>query len=208
MIAIIDYGMGNPAAIGNMLNRLGVQSKLLRDPKDTPNLQGMILPGVGAFDEGISRLSDTGWKEFIYQKHQDGDLPLLGICLGMQMLFHKSEEGTRRGLGLIPGKVTLLADPDGTKPRLRVPHMGWSSLNRANENAIVANLPADARFYFAHSYHCVCENMEDIVGTSEYGFSFISVVARNSLYGVQFHPEKSHKYGMLILKNFAAIVSR
>jgi glutamine amidotransferase len=207
MIAIIDYGMGNPTAIRNMLGRLGHRAEMTRTPGDAAKAgaERFILPGVGSFDEGMRRLGDAGWTEFFGSYAKGEQRPLLGICLGMQLMFRASEEGQLPGLGLIAGDVIRFRFPDSLSPVPRVPLMGWQAAKPlpAGE-ALFAGLDV-ARFYFVHSYHCVCERPEERAAEADYGIPFTCAVRRGSLNGVQFHPEKSHRYGMRLLGNFARL---
>ncbi|QYM77523.1 imidazole glycerol phosphate synthase subunit HisH [Horticoccus luteus] len=207
MIAIIDYGMGNPTSIRNMLGRLGHRAEMARTPEEAAGADRIILPGVGAFDEGMTRLAELGWTDCLRSEAavQDGR-PLLGICLGMQLLFPSSEEGKLPGLGLVNGAVLKFRFGAEIVPLPRIPHMGWRSIaTAATAPELFAGLEQDARFYFVHSYHCRCANSAEVAAEADYGFRFICAVRRGRLFGVQFHPEKSHRYGMRLLDNFSRL---
>ncbi|MDP1578749.1 MAG: imidazole glycerol phosphate synthase subunit HisH [Candidatus Didemnitutus sp.] len=206
MIAIIDYGMGNPSSIRNMLGRLGHRAEMARTPADATAADRIILPGVGAFDEGMSRLGELGWTDALRNEGSGAARPLLGICLGMQLLFGGSEEGRLPGLGLVAGQVIRFQFPATHVPTPKIPHMGWRSVRPlAAGTTLFAGLEEQARFYFVHSYHCQCENPDERAAEADYGFAFTCAVRRGSLHGVQFHPEKSHRYGMKLLDNFAKL---
>jgi glutamine amidotransferase len=208
MIAIIDYGMGNPSSIKNMLGHLGHQAELVRTPADAAQANRIILPGVGSFDEGMSRLSNLGWSDCLKQDVVEGKRLLLGICLGMQLLYQNSEEGRLPGLGIVQGNVIRFKFPAGMTPTLRIPHMGWRQVHARPEAALFAGLEQEARFYFVHSYHCQCAQQGEVTATASYGFPFVCAVRRGLVHGVQFHPEKSHRFGMRLLDNFARMRSR
>jgi glutamine amidotransferase len=206
MIAIIDYGMGNPASIKNMLGRLGHRAEMTRTPADADGADRIILPGVGAFDEGMTRLGELGWTYCLRAEASGGGRPLLGICLGMQLLFPSSEEGRLPGLGLVDGAVVKFRFGSEITPSSRIPHMGWRSISSVGTAPeLFAGLEQEARFYFVHSYHCRCDRPEQIAASADYGFRFTCAVRRDRLFGVQFHPEKSHRYGMRLLDNFARL---
>lgn len=205
MIAIIDYGMGNPASIRNMLGRMGVAAGLTKSPDEAISLSAThyILPGVGAYDEGMSRLTDTGWAHHLRTAVAPSNKPLLGICLGMQLLFESSAEGRLPGLALIPGDVIRFDFPKASIPDFRIPHMGWKEVVAHPPGAeLFLDLTLGARFYFVHSYYCRCKSPSDVAAEAIYGHPFTCAARRNNLFGVQFHPEKSHRFGMRLLRNF------
>ena len=207
MIAIIDYGMGNPASIRNMLGRLGHRAELVRSPAEAKNATRFVLPGVGAFDEGMNRLTESGWAEFLKCDLVGAGVPLLGICLGMQLLFRTSEEGRLPGLCLIDGEVVRFNFSMHPEPLPRIPHMGWRTVRPLIAGAsLFAGLEEDARFYFVHSYHCRCSQTEFAAAEAVHGYPFTCAVRRDRLHGVQFHPEKSHRFGMRLLDNFARLI--
>jgi len=204
VITVVDYGMGNVGSIANMLKKVGVPSQLTADPDQIATADRLILPGVGAFDTAMQRLDDGGLTDAIRQRVLDHGVPLLGICLGMQLLADSSEEGQRSGLGVVPGRVERLqpVGPDGPLP---VPHMGWSTVDVVRPHRLLEPLGVDARYYFVHSYAFRCTDADDEVGRTTYGGSFTSVVARGDVVGVQFHPEKSHRHGWALLASFAEV---
>lgn len=203
MIVIIDYGVGNVHSILNMFKKIGVEAKLSESPEELLLADKVILPGVGSFDYGMKQLKETGYYDFVLKYAKEIKRPLLGICLGMQMLGLSSEEGSEPGLGLIPFKNVKFRFED---TKLKVPHMGWNIVksNKSNEK-FSGHFTEDYRFYFVHSYYAVCENESNVLLTCEYGKEFAAAVQLDHIYGVQFHPEKSHKFGMQLLKNFSEI---
>lgn len=199
MITIIDYGMGNLGSIHNMIKKIGFQSEITADVEAIRRASKIILPGVGAFDKAMSNLDNLGLIGLIREKAA-AKTPLLGICLGMQLLANGSEEGVLPGLGLIRGKVKQFVLPPGYK----VPHMGWNTVDYNRESPLFEGFEQfeEARFYFVHSYHFVCDEERYVSGRTDYGAAFTSAVQSGGVYGVQFHPEKSHKFGMQLLRNF------
>ena len=203
MLLIVDYDMGNVSAIRNMLARIGVNDVVISaDPADCRTASKIILPGVGAFDAAMSNLDQRGLRQPLLDAALGRRVPMLGICLGMQLLAEGSEEGELPGLALIPGAVKRF-DTQGMATRLRIPHMGWNDVRAGREHALLAGFADERRFYFVHSYHFVCRSPDHAVGMTDYGYPFASVVARDNVAGVQFHPEKSHRFGMRLLSNFA-----
>jgi glutamine amidotransferase len=201
MISIIDYGMGNLGSIQNMFKKIGVPSVITSDKEMILNSEKLLLPGVGSFDRAISNLQDLDLIEVIQKKAND-ECPMLGICLGMQLLANKSEEGTLPGLGLIPGEVKYFNLPSVFK----VPHIGWN-LVKYQSSPLFLNFDTfdETKFYFVHSYYFECLNPSHTIGVTDFGGDFTSVIQKGNIYGAQFHPEKSHKFGMLMLKNFSEI---
>ena len=196
MIGIINYGTGNVGSIYNMLRRIGSEAKICTRPDELKSCKKIILPGVGSYDNAVNKLKSTRLFDCIINKVKSGT-PFLGICLGMQILGTKSEEGKLTGLNLIPGEVIKF--PDYIVQR--VPHMGWNTV-KFKENPLVKNLNDENKFYFVHRYIFVPDNPAHTAGNSKYGLEFSSFIKKDNIYGVQFHPEKSHKYGMLFLENF------
>jgi glutamine amidotransferase len=200
---IVDYGMGNLGSILNMLKHVGVDSMISAEPAEIEAAGKLILPGVGAFDNGMKNLAERGLVPLLRQR-VDAGVPILGICLGAQLLFERSEEGVLPGLGWIRGQVTRFAFPEGER-RLKVPHMGWNVVESRQPSPLFEGASGEQRFYFVHSYYMSCADERDVLSTTPYGQTFVSGVQRGNVYGVQFHPEKSHKFGMRLLKNFAEL---
>ncbi len=200
MIGIIDYGLGNLGSIRNMLKVVGARSVISDDPGELGSCDKLILPGVGAFDAGMSSLQEHGLDQAIQELTQQG-MPLLGICLGMQLLGIRSEEGAMQGLGLIDFESKKFDLPSDL--HLRVPHMGWDVVEFAKTSPLIEGIEGRQRYYFVHSYYAQCTNGEDILMTCDYGLTFAAAVNNGNVYGVQFHPEKSHDFGMRLLQNFA-----
>ncbi|HPJ68315.1 MAG TPA: imidazole glycerol phosphate synthase subunit HisH [Desulfobacteraceae bacterium] len=197
MISIVNYGMGNLGSIINMLKKIGQDSKLVSMPSEIRSSERIILPGVGSFDNAMRLLRDLHLTEPIREAATKG-IPILGICLGMQLLGTKSEEGELSGLDLIPGKIIRFPQLDG----LKIPHMGWNQVKFYDER-LISGLETN-RFYFVHSYYFDVQQPADMAGETVYGITFPSVIRKNNITGFQFHPEKSHKYGMQLLRNFVA----
>ncbi len=200
MLAIIDYNMGNLASVKNAFAKIGAEAKIVQNPDEVASFDKIILPGVGAFGDAMEHLEKTGMDEAIKAFAKSGK-PLLGICLGMQLLLESSEEfGSHKGLGLIPGKVVHFDKEKFPKP-LKVPHMGWNELFVKQKTPLLENLPEAFYLYFVHSYHAQCDE-KYIMGETLYGYTFPSAIYNENIYGFQPHPEKSHKNGLQILKNF------
>lgn len=198
MIAILDYGLGNLGSISNMLKVIGEKSKITNEPAIVESSDGIILPGVGAFDAGMSRLNETGLTQIIMDEANRGK-PILGICLGMQLLGQKSEEGHLPGLSLIPFECKRFRFRDKT---LKIPHMGWDVVEFQKEHPVLKNLSGRQRYYFVHSYYAICDSSENVLMTCDYGHKFTAAVVKDNIIGVQFHPEKSHDFGLALLSNF------
>ena len=199
MVAIIDYGLGNLGSIANMLKVIGEKSVITADKEKITQADRIILPGVGAFDAGMSKLTEIGLVDFVKEQALQEKKPILGICLGMQLLGRKSEEGNMSGLGLIPFDTVRFKLDD---TNLRVPHMGWDIVEFQQKSPLLGSLNGRQRYYFVHSYHAKCDNNENVLMTCDYGYEFACAVVRDHIYGVQFHPEKSHDFGMALLENF------
>tara|TARA_R110002020_G_scaffold158864_12_gene342363 strand:- start:1858 stop:2457 length:600 start_codon:yes stop_codon:yes gene_type:complete len=196
MIGIIDYGMGNVGSVESMINFLGYhKTKIIETSEDLKIVDKIILPGVGTFDNGMENLHKLDLFSELNQQVLKNNKPTLGICLGMQLLMDKSEEGTLKGLGWIKGECKKF-NFDNNK--LKVPHMGWNQVNPIKTE--LCNI--ESRFYFVHSYYAECKNKENIMLKTTYGIEFVSGISKDNIFGVQFHPEKSHKYGMKLMKNF------
>ena len=199
MIAIVDYGLGNLGSIANMLKVIGEKPKITSDKEIIKNADGIILPGVGAFDTGMQKLIDTGLDKAIKECANSG-IPVLGICLGMQLLGNKSEEGKLQGLRLIPFECKKFSFTKNSD--LKIPHMGWDIGDIKKDCPLVKNFKGTQRYYFVHSYHAVCENIDNVLMTCDYGYEFAAAVIKDNVMGVQFHPEKSHDFGLALLSNF------
>ncbi len=199
MVAIINYGLGNLGSIANMLKVIGEKSVITSDPEKIKNADRIILPGVGAFDAGMSKLNESGLADLIKEEAKNGK-PILGICLGMQLLGNASEEGELPGLGLIDFECKKFNIP--AEMNLKVPHMGWDIVEFKKDVPLLRGIEGRQRYYFVHTYHAVCKNPEDVMMTCDYGYEFACAVNKGNVYGVQFHPEKSHDFGMKLLENF------
>lgn len=202
MITIIDYGIGNLGSIKNMLKKAGVESRISSELPEIASAEKLILPGVGAFDYGMGRLREAVYFETLNRRVLEDKVPVLGICLGTQLLTEGSEEGELAGLGWIKGK-TIKFRQEKMDNSLKIPHMGWNEIKAAKESKLFTDMYEEPRFYFVHTYHMTCEADEDVLVTSQYGYEFVSGVESQNIVGVQFHPEKSHKYGLKLLDNFA-----
>jgi len=202
MIAIVDYGIGNLNSIRNMLNKIGVECTISSSPEEIRQARKLIMPGIGAFDAGMSRLIDSGLIPTLNEKVMGEKTPVLGICLGMQLMTRGSEEGSLPGLGWIA--ATTRRFDRAIDPTLKVPHMGWNVARPVKESVLLQQCPEEPRFYFTHSYYVACENPHDQLLTVRHGSTvFDAGFEHGNLMGVQFHPEKSHRFGMWFLKNFA-----
>lgn len=200
MIAIVDYNMGNLASVKNAFAKLGQETVVESDPTKFKEYEKLILPGVGAFGDAMEHLRERNMINSIKEFAASGK-PMLGICLGMQLLFESSEEfGSNEGLGLIKGYVKAFDESKFSEP-LKVPHMGWNRMF-TKEHPLFVGLDNEHYLYFVHTYHVTCTNPEDIIGETEYGYRFTSAVAHNNIMGIQPHPEKSHENGLKILENF------
>lgn len=204
MIHIIDYGLGNVQAFANMYKRLGIAAARARTAADLEGATRLILPGVGAFDHAMELLDASGMRPALEQLVTVQKVPVLGICVGMQILATSSEEGSSAGLGWIPGRVRSFRSVPASA-RLPLPHMGWNDVVPAAQAPLFKGLEADSRFYFLHSFFFDCDNPDHALARASYGFDFGCAVAKDNVYGVQFHPEKSHHYGAALLKNFAEL---
>jgi len=199
MIAIVDYGLGNIRAFANLYKRLNIEHLIARKPEDLERADKIILPGVGAFDYAMTLLNGTGLRGILEEMVLERQIPVLGICVGMQIMASSSEEGVLEGLNWIPARV--LKFPDTVHP---LPHMGWNNITVERQDPILNGLDETSRFYFLHSYYFKCDKDVSLAST-DYGIEFTSIARNGNVYGIQFHPEKSHGSGITILKNFALI---
>ena len=193
-VTIIDLGLGNPSSVANMVRRIGHEAEVKQSPNGIEATDRYILPGVGAFDEGVRRLHDSGWFEHL--RDLPLEAPILGICLGMQLLANSSEEGDLSGLGRVDAHFVRFANGE------RVPHMGWNSAKSLIHDRIFDPALPEHRYYFSHTFHAVCREPETAVASTTYGQEFVSAYRAGGTYGVQFHPEKSHKYGSSLLSRW------
>jgi len=201
LIVIIDYKMGNLGSILNMLKKIGVQSIVSSLPEDILQADKLILPGVGAFDNGMANLKESSLLSVLNEKVLAKKTPILGICLGMQLLTRRSAEGRLEGLGWVEAD-TVRFRFGKEESTLKIPHMGWNTVMFKTGSVLSSELEDEARFYFVHSFHVVCDREENVAGKTFYGYEFSSAIQNGNIIGVQFHPEKSHKYGLRLLKNF------
>jgi glutamine amidotransferase len=198
MIAIVDYGLGNVRSVLNMLRKAGHDAMITGDVDAIDRATKIILPGVGSFDAGMRKLDESGLRPLLEEHAMTRGTPVLGICLGMQLLARTSEEGSSKGLGWIDADVVRLTPVDG-RP---LPHMGWTTTEPTRPSALFPDFSDELRFYYLHSY-VVAAAESDTLATADYGVTFTSAIGRDNLCGVQFHPEKSHRFGLAILRNFA-----
>ncbi len=202
MITIIDYGMGNLGSVQNMLNRIGVQSQVTNSITAIEKADKLLLPGVGAFGAAMTLIKEKNLVDILNYKVVEKKTPVLGICLGMQLLTEHSEEGNVKGLGWIKAVTKKFQFEDNN---LKIPHMGWNFVNLKQKNALIENLDAESKFYFVHSYYVECTDPNNVLATTFYGKDFHSIINDDNIFGAQFHPEKSHKFGMQILSNFSKV---
>lgn len=202
MITIVDYGMGNLGSMLNMFRRLSVKAEVVSDPEQLKHAQRLVLPGVGAFDAAMHRIASVqGLREVLDQKALVEQVPILGVCLGMQLLTRSSEEGSLQGLGWVPAATYRFPKQAG----LKVPHMGWNLAKPNLSSRLMNGVGTDPRYYFVHSYYVQVDDPVYSLMRTHYGIDFDSAVEHENIYGMQFHPEKSHRFGMQILKNFAEV---
>lgn len=199
-IVIIDYGMGNVGSISNMLKYVGAKASISSDYKVIKSADKLILPGVGHFDRAMDNITSQSLFEVIHEMSLDRKKPFLGICLGMQLMCNQSEEGNAEGLKLVNADVKRFRFPNSKG--LKIPHMGWNYIQPQKQSNILKGLDEQSRFYFVHSYFVDCANKMDVLTNSFYGNSFVSSFEQDNLIGVQFHPEKSHRFGINLFKNF------
>lgn len=204
MITLVDYGLGNIRAFLNVYKRLNIAAQTARTAAELLGAERIILPGVGAFDHAMELLEASGMRGVLDELVLVEKVPVLGVCVGMQILADSSEEGTRAGLGWIPGAVRRFAPVEGQAP-LPLPHMGWNDVQTEPGHRLFAQLENDTRFYFLHSYYFECARPGDVSARAEYDAPFSCAVSSGNIHGVQFHPEKSHHWGTRLLQNFAEL---
>jgi glutamine amidotransferase len=202
MVTIVNYGVGNITSFQNMFKRIGVEVVVTNEVSLIESATKIILPGVGAFDTCADMLAKSGLVQLLKKKAIQDCVPVLGVCVGMQLLFEGSDEGLLPGLGWIKGRVVKF-DSSVFDKGLKIPNMGWTDVQIKKPSLLLKDMYSDPRFYFVHSYHAVATEPEDILLEADHGYTFTAAVQKNHIAGVQFHPEKSHKYGMKLLENFA-----
>jgi glutamine amidotransferase len=202
VITLIDYGVGNIFAFQNVYKRLNIPTKIAKTVADLEGAEKLILPGVGAFDHAMEQLNSSGMRQKLDELVLEKKIPVIGICVGMQMMGNRSDEGISEGLKWIDAEI-LKFDETLIKQRTKLPHMGWNDVVPSKEHPLFKGIEKDAIFYFLHSFYFRCNQMEDIIATSDYGISFSSAVNSKNVFGIQFHPEKSHQNGEKLLFNFA-----
>jgi glutamine amidotransferase len=203
MVLVVDYRMGNIGSILNMFKRLNVKAIVSSDAREIERAEKIVLPGVGSFDVGMRNLRSMGLIDPLRARVVEQRIPLLGICLGMQLLANSSEEGNEPGLGWVDAKVVKFEA--GLAANMKIPHMGWNSIQLSRECPLFRGMYENPRFYFVHSYYVVCRQEADVLTRTLHGVEFVSAFQKDNIIGVQFHPEKSHKFGMKLLENFAAL---
>jgi len=204
MITIIDYGLGNIRAFHNVYERLSIPVKVARVLEEVEEASKIILPGVGSFDYAMRQLNSSGMREVLERRVIDDKIPVMGICVGMQMLADSSEEGTEPGLGWIKGNVCKF-DANLIPFKSRLPHMGWNTIVPKENVNLFNGIENHGRFYFLHSYYFECDEKSQVISTTDYGITYASAVNKENVYGIQFHPEKSHNNGIRLLNNFAKL---
>ena len=202
-VAVIDYGMGNLASVRRALEEAGASVSIVGDPDAIGDASHIVLPGVGAFKDAMSRLDAAAWPERLTRAVQMEGIPLLGICLGMQLLARSSAEGSEPGLGWIAADVRRIVVPEASG--LKVPHIGWMQTRPIRRTSLFDLDQAPERFYFDHSFHMLCDHADDVSAVIDYGFELCCAVEKHHIVGVQFHPEKSHRFGMRLLRQFALL---
>lgn len=201
MVLIVDYGVGNLASIRNMLKKIGVEAQISSTASDVEKATKLILPGVGSFDTCVQKLTESGLVSLLNEKVLEDKTPILGICVGMQLLLQGSEEGAQPGLGWIKGK-NVKFNPDILPESIKIPHIGWTDITPKKSSLLFQDMFDNPRFYFVHSFHPTLEDDRDALVEAFYGYKFVAGVEHKNIVGVQFHPEKSHKFGMKLLSNF------
>lgn len=200
MLTIVDYGLGNLNSVANMIRHVGGTCRVASNPAEIKDSEKLILPGVGAFDRGMEVLRDSGIADALSVAVLERKKPILGICLGMQLMAKQSEEGTLSGLGWLDAEVRKFSFL--VQSGLKLPHMGWNNVDVVKPNPLLDFSIGQKRFYFVHSYHVMCEDFSDVIATAFHGLDFCAAFQKDNIYGVQFHPEKSHCFGMTLMKRF------
>jgi glutamine amidotransferase len=201
MLTIIDYGLGNISAFKNVYERLNIPVKIAQYPKEVESATKLIIPGVGSFDYAMSQLNKSGMRDILDKRVLEDKIPVIGICVGMQILANSSEEGKEPGLGWINGRVRKF-NPSLIPYKSQLPHMGWNTISPKDGENLFKGVENQSRFYFLHSYFVDCESDSNVICKTHYGISFASAVNKGNVYGIQFHPEKSHNNGIRLLNNF------
>lgn len=204
MIVILDYGVGNIGSILNMLKKVGVDAMISSSVHDIEKADKIILPGIGAFDSGMSKLNEGGYVEVLNKKVLEEKTPILGICLGLQLMTKGSEEGVLKGLGWFDAETIKFKSP-GSMQKLKVPFMGWNYVKVCKKSNLLKDMFEQPKFYLVHSYYVNAKDEQDVLTKTNYLTEYASALERDNIFGVQFHPEKSHKYGMKLLKNFSEL---
>lgn len=203
MITIIDYGIGNIASVVNMVSRVSREGVIIKKSSELIEASKIIITGVGSFDHGIRSLTDDKWIDALNEAVLVRRVPVLGICLGMQLMCRSSEEGRLPGLGWIDAEVKRFNFP--TNSENKIPHMGWNVIEIVKSNPLIESSEVEQRFYFVHSYYAVCNHPQDVLATAHHGNDFVAAFSHENIYGVQFHPEKSHLFGMALMKKFVEL---
>lgn len=201
-VAIVDCGIGNIRSVQRMFQAIGTDAVVVSIPDEAASCKRLVLPGVGAFDAGMKAIHERGWFEVLNELAFGRRVPLLAICLGMQLLCRRSDEGVLPGLGWIAADVLAFRREQRS---IKIPHMGWSVVRPMQDNPLIPTGLDEQRFYHVHKYHAICDSDESVLGVAHYGYDFATVIRRDNIYGVQFHPEKSHKFGMNLLRRFTEI---
>lgn len=204
MITLIDYGVGNLKSFINVYNRINIPIEIAQTAQDIVNAERLILPGVGHFDHAMLQLNRSGMRDAIDKQVLVNKIPIIGICVGMQMMSQRSEEGSEKGLGWIDAEVRKL-DDSKINQITKLPHMGWNEVILEKSTDLLCDIRPNSVFYFLHSYYFHCNDTENILATTNYGHNFTSIACRDNIYGIQFHPEKSHNDGQKLLENFSKI---
>jgi len=204
MLVVVDSGISNIGSLVNMLRKIGVAATVSHLKDDIEQADKLILPGIGSFDAGMQRLSAMNLQDVLNKKVKEERTPTLGSCLGMQRMARSSTEGKVAGLSWFDAEV-IRFDPSLQDPQVKIPHMGWNFIDQVKASRLFENFPPNPKFYFVHSYHFKPNNEDDVLATTHHGYPFASAIEKGNIAGVQFHPEKSHKFGMQLLKNFVEL---